>query len=284
MSLVNDVRRRNVAATHELLADGWTSRQLSRAVARGELIRIRQGWYALPRLAPEYQVAVRVGGRLTCTLAARNLGLSTKSTGHVHVAVTAHSSRLRDPRDSRSRLAKQLLVVHWSDTDSASRVICAPLEVLAHMALCQPVELTIAAVDSALRCGLVTSSEWRGRIARMPRRLRRLLARIDERAESITESIVRVRLLGLGIDARLQVRIRGVGRVDFLIGDRLVVEVDGRAYHSDPEAFERDRRRDAQLSIRGFRTLRFSYDQVMNRWGEVKGSVLAALARGDHLA
>lgn len=94
---------------------------------------------------------------------------------------------------------------------------------------------------------------------------------------------MRVRLQGLGIEPRLQVRIPGVGRVDLLIGTRLVVEVDGRAYHSDPQDFERDRTRDARLSIRGYRVLRFSYQQVMSRWGEVKGAILAALARGDHL-
>jgi very-short-patch-repair endonuclease len=36
--------------------------------------------------------------------------------------------------------------------------------------------------------------------------------------------------------------------------------------------------------MRGYRVLRFHYDQVVNHWNEVLGSVLAALSRGDHLA
>jgi very-short-patch-repair endonuclease len=83
----------------------------------------------------------------------------------------------------------------------------------------------------------------------------------------------------IGVRFRQQVRI-GRDRVDFLIGDRLVVEIDSTGYH-DPVA---DAKRDARLSMRGYRVLRFHYDQVVNHWNEVLGSVLAALSRGDHLA
>ena len=83
------------------------------------------------------------------------------------------------------------------------------------------------------------------------------------------------------INLRQQVSVRGVGHVDFVIGGSLVIEVDGRAFHID--RFEEDRQRDALLSIRGYRVLRFSYRQVFERWGEVKGAILAAIARGDHL-
>jgi very-short-patch-repair endonuclease len=43
---------------------------------------------------------------------------------------------------------------------------------------------------------------------------------------------------------------------------RLVVEVDGFAFHSTRMAFERDRERDAILAAAGFRSLRFSHRQV----------------------
>ncbi len=79
-----------------------------------------------------------------------------------------------------------------------------------------------------------------------------------------------------------QVHIPGVGRVDFLIGTRLVVEVDGFSYHSNPAQFEADRRRDALLSQLGYRVLRFSYLQVMESWKDVETAVLAAVFRGDH--
>lgn len=52
--------------------------------------------------------------------------------------------------------------------------------------------------------------------------------------------------------------------VDFLWrAAKLVVEVDGFAYHSTREAFERDRRRDARLQAAGFRVVRFTYRQIV---------------------
>ncbi len=151
------------------------------------------------------------------------------------------------------------------------------------MAFCQSPERVVAAVDSALRLGLLSLHEWLALIEDLPRRLRRLLAQVDARSGSITESLVRFRLAQLGVEVRSQVRFTGVGLVDFVIGTRLVLEIDGFAYHSDPEQFERDRRRDARLSARGYRVLRFSYRQVTSRWSEVKAAVFGAIARGDHL-
>jgi very-short-patch-repair endonuclease len=54
--------------------------------------------------------------------------------------------------------------------------------------------------------------------------------------------------------------IVGPYEVDFLWRDHpLIVETDGRATQLTPPAFEEDRRRDAVLSMLGFRTLRFSW-------------------------
>lgn len=282
MNLDSDIRRRRIAATHELYSDGWTKKQLARAVARADIIRVRQGWYATPDLPIDLLRAARVGGRVTCVSGARFLGLATRDSPTPHVAVPHHSSRLRSPDDPRSRHVGSTRI-HWTDAGGSDRVACTPLECLVEMAGCRPLEQTIAAVDSALRLGYISQAAWTRACRTMPRRLRRWLTQVDRRAASITESITRVRLNGLGIFPRLQVRIPGVGHVDLLIGEALVIEVDGFAYHSDPDDFENDRRRDARLSIRGYRVLRFSYRQVMGHWSEVKAAILAAVARGDHL-
>jgi very-short-patch-repair endonuclease len=76
--------------------------------------------------------------------------------------------------------------------------------------------------------------------------------------------------------------VADVGRIDFLIGDKLVIEVDGAGFHSSPESFERDRDRDAKLGIRGYRVLRFSYRQLTVTPGVVMLAITAAIARGDH--
>lgn len=131
------------------------------------------------------------------------------------------------------------------------------------MARCQSPERVVAAADSAIRSGVLTRREWLRAIRALPPRLAALLSEADGVAESITESVALFRLRRLGLHLRQQVTVKTVGDVDFLIGDRLVIEVDGRKYHIDK--FEEDRQRDAKLSIRGFRVLRFTYRQVFER-------------------
>ncbi len=95
-----------------------------------------------------------------------------------------------------------------------------------------------------------------------------------------TETIVRLLLRGRRVRHRTQVSIDGVGRVDVLVGDRLVIEIDGAGFHTGPE-FERDRRRDFELVMRGgYLVLRLSYDLVMREWTSVQAGILELLARG----
>ncbi len=45
-------------------------------------------------------------------------------------------------------------------------------------------------------------------------------------------------------------------RADFLIDEKLVVEIDGATYHSSPEAVARDRQRDADIRREGYSIVR----------------------------
>lgn len=60
--------------------------------------------------------------------------------------------------------------------------------------------------------------------------------------------------------------VRAAGRrmeVDLLWPERrLVVEADGRAFHDNPVAFDRDRRRDRDLALGGYRVLRITWAQI----------------------
>lgn len=53
-------------------------------------------------------------------------------------------------------------------------------------------------------------------------------------------------------------------RLDFLVDKRLVVEIDGAAWHSSPEAIERDKNRDAALRNVGYYILRIPAKLVFN--------------------
>lgn len=59
---------------------------------------------------------------------------------------------------------------------------------------------------------------------------------------------------------------------------RLVVEVDGHAFHLSRAAVERDRHRDATLVAGGWNVLRFTWTQVTRRPDEVIAAVVAGLA------
>lgn len=285
MDIIHDIASRGgLAATHELHAAGWTKRQLAAAVAAGIIVRVRQGWYASPTTPDLRQRAVRVGGRLTCASAVHDLGLWDIPPARLHVSVDRSASRLRHSLDRTKRRSVHpdaAVVVHWRERRrSSDRFVTSIQQILMDMVWCYSPEIVVATVDAALHAGWVTPHEWLVEIAPLPTRLRRLLALVDKRSESFLESIMRFRLRMLGIPSRLQVRISSVGRVDLVIGSRLVIELDGWRFHRDRDSFEEDRRRDARLVVLGFCVLRFTYRQLMRKWQTVRATVTTCIAQG----
>lgn len=272
-----------LAATHELYALGYGQTLLRYAVHAGDIIRVRKGWYCRPDLPAELQQAARVGGRLACVSAARYHGLWVPGhPGPLHVQVSPEACQLRSRADYRRRLSDLAgisVVVHWSEDETPSRLLVSVASCVEQVASTHPAEFGFVVAESALHQRKLAIAEWRRILAGLPRRVRRKLEAAGKLSESGTESIFSFRMRRLGIRFRQQVQI-GRDRVDFLIGDRLIVEIDSTGYHESVA----DTRRDARLSMLGYRVLRFHYDQVINHWDEVLGSVLAALSRGDHLA
>ena len=69
--------------------------------------------------------------------------------------------------------------------------------------------------------------------------------------------------------------------VDFLWREqRLIVEVDGYAFHSMRSSFERDRRKAADLAAAGFRTSRVTWRRLAEEAVAVAVQLAAALSRG----
>lgn len=269
------------ATTAELHEAGISRARLAAMLRDGRLWRARQGWYVRRGTSAPVLQAVRVGGVLTCARALDSHGLWSAAQSGVHVRVHHSACRLRTTRDSRRRLSDEpdrTAVVHWSpDSTGSSRIIASPIDALDDYFVCVDRDVALGALDSLIRLDRTRASslrerfgvgEWEG---------------VDGGCESGIETIFFTRMLRLGLFPHRQVPLAGVGRVDFLIGRSLVVEVDGRSYHDLEHQFERDRSRDASISAGGRRSMRFSHDQVLDRWSEVERSVLGALARGDHL-
>lgn len=76
---------------------------------------------------------------------------------------------------------------------------------------------------------------------------------------------------------RTNVRLAGF-EVDALWPEhRLVVELDGAASHRTATAFAADRRRDAALQVARYRIVRFTWQDVAERAGDVVATLTALL-------
>ena len=275
-----------LAATFELHERGHTRDDIAAAIRSRSILRVRQGWYSHHDVHPTVLHAARVGGRLTCLSALDLHGAGLVANPGLHVAVASNACRLRMPRDSRLRItaaAASGVVTHWRDDQAPGRLLLPPVAAIRDLIVCQPPDIASAVAGLMLHELPHLWPQWMDSISTAPAVHRPWLRRVDGVCESGVEGLFWFRMRDLPCPMRRQVGISGAGRVDFLIGTRLVIEVDGAAYHVSPEAFEADRRRDAVLSALGFRVLRFSYAQIMFRWAEVEAAVLAAVVRGDHL-
>lgn len=114
-------------------------------------------------------------------------------------------------------------------------------------------------------------------------RVRRILS--DERADAPTRSEAERMLLQLVAQAGLprpETNVRLLGfEVDFLWrAARLVIEVDGYAFHGHRGAFEADRRRDQALVAVGYRVIRVTWRQLQHDGLALVVRIAQALAAG----
>ncbi len=254
---------------------GWTRDGIRRAVVAGSIIPIRRGLYASPECDARMIAAARHGGVPACVTAGAILGLWVLDDGRVHVGLGRGGHRLPH--------AECRCIEHWDGEAPEPGSIPSVTTVLTQIAGCRGAEAFFVALESALAAGRMTLAHVRAVRSRLPQDAAALLevARLD--AGSGTESLFRLRLLPFGIPIRSQVRLGPRHRADFLIGDRLLIEIDSRAHHDGPSARRRDLDRDADAAIWDYETLRFDYAQILHDWTTVEAAVLAKVAAGAHL-
>jgi very-short-patch-repair endonuclease len=272
-----------VASYLQLEAAGQTRAQIAQALRAGTVTRVRNGWFAAPDAPVDVVRAVRVGGTLTGASVARLHGLWLMSDPLLHVRVPLTASRLASPGDRRIplSLARHKVCVHYSAAPGTPAARDPLVRALAEMFTCASVEASVVALDSALNLRELTRSQLVELSAAMLASKRKFLAWADEGSQSGLETLMRLLLQRLGISCRIQVKIIGVGRVDVVIGDRLVVEMDGAGFHTGLE-FEEDRRRDFELVQQGYLVMRLSYRMVFADWDRVERGILTVIRRGEH--
>lgn len=244
------------------------------AVATGRLRRIRRRWVALPDADPALAAAAQHGVVLSCVTQARRSGLWVlPTTTPVHVAARGHAGRVSVPAPG---------VVHWRHPvvpRSPDQLEDRIENVLALVSTCQPEETALAIVESAVRKGLVDHASLQ-RLP-LPRELRHLLDIATPFADSGLETFVGPRLRWMRLRILPQAWLLG-RPVDFLIGERLVLQIDG-GHHVGRQRTS-DIEHDAKLMLAGYHVIRVGYDQIVNDWPGVQSVIMGAVARGLHLA
>jgi len=266
-----------VASCHELNSRGVATAAITRCVRIGTLVRLRNGWVALPAGAdPDVTAAVRAGGTLSCISALAARGVWVNGTGrHIRVRRFTHLSSQGGGLTVHRAYPLSGLAPPSGGIDSVEWA-------LAHATMCQRRRDAVASIDSALHLGLISPVRLNTVIDQLPATYAALGRICDGAAESGLETHVRLLLRSVGIRPRLQVQIGGVGRVDLLVGDRLVIETDGRVWHSDARSFAEDKRRDLELMSRGYLVVRLSYAQVIHNSDHMLDVIRGIVERGEH--
>ncbi|WP_460795959.1 endonuclease domain-containing protein [Microbacterium sp. GXF0217] len=253
--------------------DAGASLAAIKRAKQAELIRtVARGWVAVEGADPVLVAAARHGIVYTCVSRAQRLGLWVSASPDApHVAAPAHAGHIRTR--AKVHWGAPLIPRHPDDLED-------PVEnALVILAGCVPIEEAVIVWESALRRQLIDAHVLT-RYA-LPPAARRVLERATPFSDSGLETILIQRLGWLNLPLLPQAWVLG-HRVDLLIGDRLVIQIDGGHHVGAQRTSDIDH--DARLTLRGYHVLRFSYEQIMERWHEVQAIIMAAIAQGLHLA
>ncbi|MGP6170825.1 DUF559 domain-containing protein [Microbacterium sp. A196] len=259
-----------IARGQQLTAFGFTRRMLADAVNHGEISRLRPGVFFTTSVPLAVRVAAEHGGALTCAGALRLHGvwvLHDDPSPHVWLgqAGRVHHEGCR-------------CVPHYRPGQMLLGVAEVELALI-HAFYCHGDEFFFCAFESAWNKRLISAGA-RSRIRKaLPASSRWLVDFAHQDSESGLESLVRLRLHLVGIVVRAQVQIPGVGRVDFVIEGRVILEADGAEHHDVPRQRHRDLQRDAAASALGYESLHFDYAMIIHDWPRVMSAIRAALDR-----
>ena len=260
------VQAGGVARTAQLLSAGYSRRDVGRLTELGAT-QPRRGVFLAPGCDGDLAAAVHHNGRLTCASAAARYGLWLRNPpARLHLACNhGHGKGFVRHRTVRFDGHPELPVTAVED-------------VTLHALGCLAPPSSTAIATSAIRLHDVPlellRAELRGdRSGPVQRALREL----DLRAESIVEVDAQHLFRSNGIDYEAQVLLPGIGRVDFLLADFLIVEIDGYAFHSKRADMLRDRHRNNTSTVKGFSVLRYMPEPIWFNPEQVVAEIRAVL-------
>lgn len=250
-----------------------TDNELANLVRLGRLRRIYHGWYADELAPPDAVRALANGVRLGCLTGAAHHGTWIPPGRETHWVI-------RSPDAWPPPFAG--VQVHRSKQTTRPDGVVYPLAAcLRHVIDNHDADTALMVLESARELGLLGGAEISSIIDASTLRRQRSLTLMRYGAASGGETLVRLFFQRNHVRVRTQVRIAGVGTVDLLVGDSLIIEVDGREYHATASQFEYDRQRDLAAKALGFTTIRLSYRQIFGDWAETQ-RMLGQIVRDRH--
>ncbi len=245
-------RQHGVVTTSQLEESGIGGSGIHNRVAAGRLHRLHRGVYAVGHPAIPFEgrclaavLALGESAVLSHRSAAELLGILPRATGPIHVTLPSDGGRKQ----------REGLIIHRSRTlgPECTAFIAGVRATTAARTLADlrpgiSKDLHDRATRRALDLGLISRDPAISDTALTRSELERTFLRLLRR-HRLPQPVVNARI--------------GRYEVDFLWREqRLVVETDGFRYHGTRDAFERDRKRDADLQARGYRVLRVTHEQL----------------------
>jgi very-short-patch-repair endonuclease/predicted transcriptional regulator of viral defense system len=257
-----------VVSRSQLIRLGLRNDAVDHRIRRRVLHRLHQGVFAVghPILTIEGRwmaAALATGGVLSHATAAAAWDLRRRGAGAIHVTVPSTAGR---KRREGIRLHRSRTLTAGDTTTVRAIPMTTPVRTIIDLATTLKGRPLEHALDRAEQLRLIDFAELRRRP--IPPSLQAVLSLYT--AGVVTRSEMEERFLQLCDDhgirrPNVNARIEGY-EVDFVWRDRrLIVEVDGYAYHRSPTAFETDRERDVVLAMAGWLVLRFTWTQLTTR-------------------
>jgi very-short-patch-repair endonuclease len=282
-----------VVSRGQLLDAGIRPTTLRDRVERGQLVPLHRGVYAVghAHLRPN-------GYRLAAVLAVgRGAVLSHRDAAALHGLRSGGGTRIdiSTPQERRSteRIrvhgrrtldAQDVTTVEGIPVTTVARTLVDLAEVLAHQALtkvCSEAErqrcLDVKSIEEALE-------RRQGRRGPATAKLRAALRDLGDHGTTLTRSPLEDRLLPL-LEAHDLPRPATNAHVEGWEADavwhhqRLIVELDGWAWHNTRRTFQRDREKSNRWTTKGWVVLRFTHADVMRRPHEVAAQIAEQLSR-----
>lgn len=232
----------------------------------GRIVKVSRGVYGIPG-SNQFSDALANGGLLTCLSAAPIYQLWT-----LHDARALHLCR--------SHPVPTAKIVEYGRTRHPKHEwlpVVGLADVLLHSLQCLPELESLVMLQSAAGRRDIELDFLHSKLpGRRNGYARAILDLVIPRADSLLEVLANTHFRRAGLRVQRHVYIPGVGEVDFLIEECLVVETDGST-HFEPKFVKRDQRRNNRSVLGGYLVLRHYYADVVHAPEEMVAEVLAVL-------